>query len=202
MKTVNVDVYKFDELSKDVQKKVINHYRDLWGNKFGDELDDYINTEFSNYVDDLNLTLSYSLNSCQGDGVSFTGTVEGKEELLKLANFAYNGNIPREILRLINWGIIYKVNFDRIGSHYVHKYTTDIEVVDNYNMDNIDYCHITEAMLEFEKFIKGWYLDVCDRLEKFGYNMIDCLTSDDNIEEDILANDLEFFADGSDFNDY
>ena len=198
MRNVNVDVYKFDELSDTVQKKVIAHYRDLWGNIFNDELEIDMNNEFDNYVDDLNLTLSYSLNSCQGDGVSFTGTIEGKKEILKLANLVYNNNIPREILRLINWGIIYKVNFDRIGSYYVHKYTVDIEVIDNYNMDN-DYCRITETMLEFEKSIKDWYLDVCSRLEKFGYSVIDNLNSDDNIKDGIIANDLEFFADGSDF---
>lgn len=198
MRTVNVDVYKFDELSEDVQKKVIARYRNLWDELDYFEFKDSMNIEFSNYISGLNFTLSYSLNYCQGDGVSFTGSVEGKEGLLKLANLVYNGNIPRNILRLINWGIIYKVNFDRIGSHYVHKYTVDIEVVDNYNMDN-DYCRITEAMLEFEKFIRDWYLNVCGRLEKFGYNEIEYLRSEEYIREMILANDLEFLADGSDF---
>lgn len=197
MRTVTVDVYKFDELSEDVQKKVIARYRNLWGID-NTELEDSMNTEFSNYISGLNFTLSYSLNSCQGDGVSFTGTVEGKEELLKLANFVYNDNIPRKILRLINWGIIYKVDFDRINSNYVHKHTVNIEVVDNYNMDD-NYYHIVEAMTEFEVNIKCWYFHICNNLEDFGYNEIEYLQSEECIRETILNSELEFTEDGRDF---
>ena len=123
MRIININMYKLDELSQEMQNDVISHYRDFLSDDFCDELDVSMNEEFTTYISTLDFTLSYSLGYCQGGGVSFAGTVDSKEELLKLANLVYSGNIPRKVLRLINWGIIYMVNFDRFDSHYTHKYT-------------------------------------------------------------------------------
>ena len=122
MRNVNVNVYEFDELSKDVQDEIIARYRDRLVNVLNDDLGVIMNSELNNYTDNLNFELRYSLNCCQGDGVSFTGSVEGKEELLVLANIVYDNKIPKNILRLINWNIIYKIDLARSNYHYVHKY--------------------------------------------------------------------------------
>ena len=63
-----------------------------------------------------------------------------------------------------------------------------------------DYCHISKAMTEFENAINEWYLNMCDNLEKFGYDTIENLYGDDNIRCYIDENGLEFFLDGSDYN--
>lgn len=181
MRTINV--YGFNELSSEVQKKVIDRYRDSYV-----DIEDAMNIEFSNYVGNLDFTLSYSLNCCQGDGVSFTGMAEGREEVLKLANLVYSGEVPKKILRRINSDIIYKVEFNRIGSHYVHKYTVVTKVV----VDG-DYLPIAE---DFKVAITHWYLNTCNALETFGYNTIDTMRSDDYVRECIIANDLEFTEDG------
>ena len=185
MRTINV--YEFDELSSEVQKKVIDRYRDAYV-----DIEDAMNIEFINYVGDLDFMLSYSLSCCQGDGVSFTGTAEGREEVLKLANLVYSGKVPRKILRLINWGIIIDVQFVRNNSHYVHKYTVDVIV------ESLIPCHyyIYRAICEFERAIKQWYLNTCNALEIFGYNTIDTMRSDDYVREGIIANYLEFTEDG------
>ena len=199
MRNININVYKLDELSDEVQNNVISHYRNFLSDDFCDELDVSMNEEFATYINTLDFTLSYSLSYCQGDGVSFAGKVDNKEELLKLANLVYSGNIPRKVLRLINWGIIYMVNFDRFNSHYTHKYTVTPIVVDNYNID--DTFRITNTINEFEMAIKCWYYTICDNLEKFGYDKMTYLSSDDNIRDYIIENDLEFFADGSNYDE-
>ena len=181
MRTINV--YEFDELSSEVQKKVIDLYRDSYV-----DIEDAMNTEFINYVGDLDLTLSYSLSCCQGDGVSFTGMAEGREEVLKLANLVYSSEVPKKLLRLINSDIIYRVEFNRIGSHYVHKYTVATKVI----IDG-DYLPIAE---DFKVAITHWYSNICDALETYGYNTIDTMRSDDYVRECIIANDLEFTEDG------
>ena len=198
MRNVNVNVYEFDELSKDVQEDVIARYRDRLVNVLNDDLGVIMNSELNNYTDNLNFELRYSLNCCQGDGVSFTGSVEGKEELLALASLVYDNKIPKNILRLINWNIIYKIDFARSNYHYVHKYSVQINIIDNYDT-NKDYCHINSAITEFEKAINKWYSQVCDTMEKFGYDTTENLYSDDNIKSYIEENECEFFIDGRDF---
>ena len=54
-------------------------------------------------------------------------------------------------------------------------------------------------MTEFKKAINKWYLQVCDNLEKIGYNTIENMYSDDNIKSYVEANEYEFFIDGKDF---
>ena len=198
MRNVNVNVYEFDELSKDVQDEIIARYRDRLVNVLNDDLEHIMNRELNNYTDNLDFELRYSLNYCQGDGVSFTGGVEGKEELLTLASLVYDNKIPKNILRLINWNIIYKIDFARSNYHYVHKYSVQINIIDNYNT-NKDYCHINRAITEFEKAINKWYSQVCDTMEKFGYDTKENLYSDDNIKSYIEENECEFFIDGRDF---
>ena len=152
MKNVTVSVYEFKELSKDVQDKVIQRYREKVADLLTEDLENIMQQEFNNYINYLGFELAYSLNSCQGDGVSFTGNVEGKEELFTLAGLVYDNKIPKNILRLIKCDAVYKVDFVRYNYSYVHKYTVQINIIDNYNT-NKDYCHISRAMTEFENAI-------------------------------------------------
>ena len=198
MRNVNVNVYEFKELSKDTQDKVIKRYRDELTDSLNQYLEAIMCQEFNNYTDNLDFSLDYSLDCCQGDGVSFTGSAESKEELFTLASLVYDNKIPKNILRLINWDIIYKIDFVRSNYYYVHKYSVHINIIDNYNT-NKDYCHISRAMTEFEKAINKWYLNICDDLEKFGYTTIENMYSDDNIKSFIEANECEFSIDGRDF---
>lgn len=198
MRNVDVTVYEFDDLSKAVQDEVINRYRDKLADLLNEDLEDIMNRELNNYVDNLDFELRYSINCCQGDGVSFDGIVEGKEKLLTLASLVYDNKIPKNILRLIKWGIIYNVEFVRGNSNYVHKYTVTPTISDNYNMGK-DYCHISKAMAEFDEAINEWYLNICDDLEKFGYDTIESLYSFDNIRCYIDENSLEFYEDGDDY---
>ena len=198
MRNVDVTVYEFDDLSKYVQSKVIDRYKDKLADLLDDDLKDIMKMEFNNHMHNLNFELAYSLNCCQGDGVSFTGSVEGKEELLEFANIVYDNKVPKNIIRLVKWDIIYKVDFVRNSYHYVHKYTVNPAIIDNYNISN-SYCHINKAITEFEKSINKWYSQVCDTMEKFGYDTKENLYSDDNIKSYIEENECEFFIDGRDF---
>ena len=198
MRKVSANVYKFDELPLSVQTKVVDRYRDELSDLLADDLKEVMNMELNKHTHNLDFELAYSLDCCQGDGVSFTGSVEGKEELFALAAAIYGDKIPINISRLIKWNIIYKVDFIRSNSYYVHKNTVTTILVENYETEK-NYCHITRAMTEFENDINEWYSQTCDILEKEGYKAIDNLCSDDNIKSYITENSLEFFLDGSDY---
>ena len=199
MRNVNVNVYEFDDLSKDVQNKVIDRYKDRLAYLLNDDLEEDMEWKLNGYVGGLDFELSYSLGYCQGDGVSFTGSVEGKEELLTLAGLVYDNKIPKNISRLIEWNIIYEVEFARCNYHYVHEYSVQVNIIENYNITK-DYLHISKAMAEFETAIDKWRLQICDTLETFGYDTIEILYGDDNIKSFIAENDFEFFSDGRDCN--
>ena len=200
MRKVSANVYKFDELSVSVQTKVIDRYRDRLSDLLNDDLKGDMNWKLNNYTGGLDFELAYSLNCCQGDGVSFTGSVDRKEDLLVLASLVYGGDkIPRNISRLINCDIIYKVEFARCNYRYTHGYTVQTNIIENYNTAK-DYGHISKAMTEFKTAINKWRLKTCDILEKEGYEVIDNLYSDNNIKNYIAENDCEFFSDGMDYN--
>ena len=199
MRSVSVDVYNLDELPVSVQAKVIDRYRNRLSDLLSDVLKEDMNMELNNHTHSLRFKLSYSLGYCQGDGVSFTGSAEGKEELLMLAGLVYGDKIPKNISRLIRWNIIYEVEFARCNYHYVHEYSVQVNIIENYNITK-DYCHISKAMAEFEIAIDKWRLQICDTLEKFGYDTIEILYGDDNIKSFIAENDCDFFSDGRDCN--
>ena len=199
MRNVSVDVYNFDELPVSVQAKVIDRYRNRLSDLLSDVLKEDMNMELNNHTHSLRFELAYSLGYCQGDGVSFTGSAEGKEELLMLAGLVYGDKIPKNISRLIKRNIIYEVEFARCNYHYVHEYSVQVNIIENYNITK-DYLHISKAMAEFETAIDKWRLQICDTLENFGYDTIEILYGDDNIRCYIDENGLEFFLDGSDYN--
>ena len=198
MRDVNVVVFKFDELSKEAQENVIRRYRDRLADLLNNYLEDIMRMKLKDYTGNLDFALAYSLNYGQGDGISFTGSAESKEELFTLASLVYDNKIPKNILRLIKWDIIYKVDFVRSNYYYLHKYSVQINIIDNCNT-NKDYCYINRAITEFEKAINKWYLQVCDTMERFGYTTEENIYSDDFIKSYIEANEWEFFIDGRDF---
>ena len=199
MRNVNINVCNFDELPVSVQAKVIDRYRDMLTDLLDDDLKGDMEWKLSGYVGGLDFELSYSLGYCQGDGVSFVGSVEGKEELLALVGLVYGDKIPKNILRLIEWNIIYEVEFARCNYHYVHEYSVQVNIIENYNITK-DSPHISKAMAEFEAAIDKWRLQICDTLETFGYDTIEILYGDDNIKSFIAENDFEFFSDVRDYN--
>ena len=193
-------VYEFSELSIHVQKKVTERYTNKLLDLLDDDLKDIMKMEFNNHMHNLDFELAYSLNCCQGDGVSFTGSVDRKEDLFVLASLVYGGDkIPRNISRLINCDIIYKVEFARCNYRYTHGYTVQTSIIDNYNISS-RYHYISRTINEFQNDINKWRLKTCDILEKEGYKAIDNLCSDDNIKSYLIENDCEFFLDGSDYN--
>ena len=107
MRNINISVYKFNELSKDVQDKVIQRYREELAGFMDANLENIMKRELNNYTNNLDFRLEYSLTSCQGDGVSFDGTIKDTNELLTLALLVYNNRVPKNILRLIDRDIIY-----------------------------------------------------------------------------------------------
>ena len=76
MKEITIKAYTFEELSKDVQERLIEKYRQY--DDYSYDLE-YFLTERLRELTGLSFDLEYSLCYCQGDGLRFTGRIEGEE---------------------------------------------------------------------------------------------------------------------------
>ena len=86
MKTITLNVYKFNELSEDVQQKVIDKYYEnetypFLSEDLTESCKEYLKENDCNYSD---IKLYYSLSNCQGDGLCFTGEIEKNGKCLKI----------------------------------------------------------------------------------------------------------------------
>ena len=166
MKTKTIKLYRFKELKKDIQKKVLEKFRQDEDFYFLEELikENLEETLKENKIAVLNnLGLRYSLSYCQGDGLSITGLFKWKDFYIKIEN----------------------------NSRYAHKYNTEIYI---YKPCSIEGEKEAEQKV-YDKF-KEIYYKICDDLEKYGYALIEDALKDENIKENIEINDYYFTKEG------
>lgn len=194
------NVYTFEELSEEAKKKAIEEYRENgmsdneWENRnITETTEETIKEKFGNEtISDLEV--NWSLNSRQGDGVSFTGTINGDSKTIDvMLNNIYNNEVPKNIKRILPYILI---NLARGILSYYHKYTvtTNVYLEGDYT-GNID--RIEKLIDSLEQEIDLYRLSVCDILENNGYDSMDFYNSDEYIISEIECNETEFLEDGS-----
>jgi len=111
MKTINLKIYNFSELSKEAQEKAIQEHAD--NEQFDTlswDMQDRLNELLKENKIDGEGTVQYSLGYCQGDGAMFHG------------NFFWNGH---------------SINIKHSG-HYSHSNSKEIDIVDSSKDDAPD----------------------------------------------------------------
>lgn len=105
MRTEEIQIFNFDELSDEAKEKAINHYREYdrieW---LSDALDNSLIDSLKQNDIEGTPELRYSLSYCQGDGVSFTG---------------------KFIWKKLN------IDISVVDNHYTHKNTVSIDIFDD-----------------------------------------------------------------------
>ena len=183
MRTKTVNVYTYPELSQSAKDKVRQ-----WLNEDCFLLTDTLENDLAEYYEIPHAELSYSLNYCQGDGVSFTGRWEG-EEALSLLNKVYDNKVPQRLVKVLPY---FTLKFEKINYSYAHAYTVQTEL----------YCdrYYSKALANFieecEETINQWRIGICEELEKTGYSQIDYENSDEAMIEACEANNYEFYENG------
>lgn len=158
-------VYNFDELSAEVQSKVIKDFQQSeheyvfqWLDKdMQCELEELLN---QNKFKNANVNVYYSLSYCQGDGAMFEGTLQ------------YKG---------------WNVSIKQVG-HYYH-----------YNSKSINIESVNTGLDASQKIYEEFnelYIDICKKLERYGYEAIEAATSEEAIIDLINASEYEFYSDG------
>jgi len=191
--------YSWDDLSAEAKEKAIERNRDInidnthWHEDVINDATEKLYDDGVEYVEIL-----YSGFNSQGDGASFTGRVRDPKIWLKVIGME---NIPEEVEDLI-WAQI-----SRKPSRYYHEnsvglnfqFETDDPIVTcypfgpeipmEYNLDQLQ----REIEEKGEKWIKSTCRKIYSDLEK----EYDSLTSDDAVEDALIANDYEYNEDGN-----
>lgn len=185
MKKIEIVLYNFNELSEDVQKKLIEEeIGEIINNNF-----EYLHNDFEimmeeDGIDDLKI--SYSLSYSQGDGVSFEGVIDfTKNNIFK--NVLDNSEYKQAFINMVEEGCVFRLV--RKNHHYSHKYTCDVE--DDVSCGNEESRNIVN---EFDEQLKKAYLKLCDEYEEVGYNCYE--VSEEDAINSILEKDLLYFEDG------
>ena len=191
MRTIETKVYSFDELNEESKSKAIENYRET--NEIFLDLfqDDIFETLKDNHNIEM-IDLQYSLNYCQGDGLSFAGIFD-IEHYINLCFI----NLSQKRKDLF-FDFIYKIKSNSNRGHYSYASKSDIEIEVNYNSFYYKKHSNINCMLEtFEVFIQEYYMNLCEEFEKQGYAEIDYQNSCECIIESIYANEYEFDENGT-----
>jgi len=195
MRTIEVKLYTFKELSPEAQVKAIKKERE----HAYENLELYMfNEDAEMQIEEAgfeNPKLSYSLSYSQGDGLSFKADRytklteifikilgEGKEKTAQLLADNCTQNLTG------NRGHYCYAKRDQIDL-YLENHTSSINVVNTNNIDTV----VNKALTILEDI----YMDLCRKLEKQGYSEIEYLTSEECAKETLIINEVEFTENGS-----
>ncbi len=187
MKTLEIKLFTFEELSEKVQAKLIEKHRNI--NVFDDWHDDSINS----YQEELievgfnDAKISYSGFWSQGDGLSFDAKID-------IDKFAETPSEKR-VANLINNGDIdtFTICKNHYANHYSHVRTRYIDVpfIQSYKHTNI------EAILGvLKERINDKRVELCDKYYRELETEYNRLVSDEEIKATLIENEYDYLEDG------
>lgn len=198
MKTITktIELYQFEELSKESQEKVIQWYMDdpFRSDIFTDMCNEFYNSEFPN----SELEPHYSLSNCQGDGYNTEGKLLIYEIIDKLKFTDEEKKILHSYYDEMN-------NMFTFQSNRQYGYSCkfiDRKCIDEYvedDVDNLIYYHFPNADSNLIKRMYGQIFDYFENLDKQfeedGYKFF-YEPNIEEIKECCDANDYWFTKDG------
>lgn len=172
MKTIELKLYEYAELSKEAKAKALQHHAENADDPFmqshminllGEVLDEH---DIKYGYPRKDLDVRYSLSHSQGDGFMFEGELEWNE-----------------------YTVYIKHSRD---AFYYHKRTADIEIQKSDKLGE----HIDDEDEILDKFNKLYY-SICDIMERKGYEYISYLESEEYFEQECENNEYMFTEDGT-----
>lgn len=191
MKTIEIQLYKFAELSEDAQQVAINDQRQ---SNYEDNQSLYL---FNDYcVDEIRNfgfnepKVNYSLSYSQGDGLNFSA--KSYNDLTQMFINELGVHHSKMAAFIANNCIVeIKGNTGR----YAYASKSDIDIYLN-TYASIETPLIDQAIENVQSTLTEIYLDLCRKLENTGYTEIEYQNSDEAIIETIESNDYNFTIDG------
>lgn len=205
-----IKVYLFEELSEEAKKYAVERYKYNHGDYLFDNWDarsltdyfkEYVSTKYGYEDKDFFWSLSHS----QGDGVRMEGKMyEG--EVLYLAKRLMSEEEYREILDMTAKGYSLWGSIEGTSNRYYHYNTMKVELesdlsnlydeaIDQLGIDR--YNRLEGIIGLMEDCILEDIKDISEELESIGYKEIESHYTNEYVTELLVANEREFFEDGS-----
>ena len=209
MKTIQLDLFSFNELSDEAKAKAINSERN------SDNLEYHYSGEVEYYQDVLknigftNVEISFSGFYSQGDGASFTADYDSS--LINLDELK-NHNTELYSLMARNDSVFgasgltsdnkITANVKRISHHYSHHNTVAIDdIAINGECEwSTDDSRSYKAFEDIENYLTSLKDDICYIIYNSLEREYDYQTSDEYIAELLTINDYNFLVDGTFYN--
>ena len=194
MRTVEIKLYSFDELSEEVQRKVIekNPEFGIWDNWYEGLFDYYKNSGDIHGFDIEKILFSGFWH--QGDGAMFEGSVNKK--LFDDLKPNYASEEYKRVIKLITsehitlWG-----KFKHYGHYYHHKsYIENLEF--EFQNGKNDYPNIQSVLDDIIDSIKTEYEDLCKKIYIDLKKEYEYLMSEEHITSTLKEGDYEFTENG------
>lgn len=181
---------KFEELNAEQQAKAIELNRDI--NVDYDEWNDFVKEEHHSNLEAVGfdgVESAYSGFWSQGDGASFTATSLDIEKFLRSQKRWTHYRALHEMIRINEiWAKVV-----RTTHHYCHENTTQAEL---HGEHYIDLTPRQEKLYEeLEKEIDEYITTAGQKYYSALNNAYNDLTSDEQVQETIIANDMDFEED-------
>lgn len=196
MRTEQVSIYKFDELSDDAKEKAREWYRngaldyEWWDAVYMMAADVFRILGIDSHKGNKSPAIWFSGFSSRGDGACFEGAYAYAEGSVRAIyrEFPEDAELNRIALELMLVQRRYQYSIEATITHrdrYHHEHSVSIDVGAHHDMDRDD----EETVAELLRDLMRW---IYRRLEQEH----DWLLSDEQVDESIIANEYEFYEDG------
>ena len=197
--TKEYNVYKFNELEKDVHEEVLerymqNEYEFYVDNILYDDMIELAKDSLQNYFKGAKYNnIYYDLSYSQGSGAMVEFNID-----LKDLNNKYKMLTDEEVKKCSDIGYT-TIKVYHNNSRYYHEYTFDIDWWDYTDNDNFEEIQKNiDAMIEL---FKGDIVLMNKQITGGGYNILENKSTFEEMTMDHI-NELEFLSDGREFNEY
>ncbi len=192
MRTIQLTVYTYDELSPKAKEAALSHYHEMLS--AGGDYTDNISEMFKQDLAEVGLTsladkCYWSLGYCQGDGVAFYGSIDN-DDLAK-----HNPEFADMLARWVGLNgddASFWITVDGRYGHYHHWNTMWVCIDHDSRLDNADV-----LADEIRTWVTAYLQRLSRELEANGYAEIEHMNSEESFKDACDANGWEFYSDGS-----
>ena len=205
MKTIQLELFTFDELSDDAKQVAINDHREIANSHLDDEVSYWQNGALTGtgfVIDEISFSGFYS----QGDGASFTGYYDSSQidvDWLKGFSLKAYELMARNDSIFGASGLtsdnVITADVKRTGRHYCHENTVSVENIEingrAWGDDEGD--KINAAFEAIENYLDSLKDDLCHFIYSNLQSEYEHQNSDEYISEILVINEYYFTADGA-----
>jgi len=182
MRQKTIKVFQLNELKPEAREKAIEAERQ----RQSEWMDlDWLEDDFEHLAIEQgfeNTEWNWSFSNCQGDGASFTGTVNLHKHFQDCKQHA-EPFLNKDPL----------IQIKRIDHNYSHANTCTLDWTSHEELTDQEEELMNQLCTEYDEK----RIELCKKCEKIGYDQIDHMLSEEGITDIITDNEHEFTEDGT-----